>query len=333
MKKRIRIIIVCAVMAAIVAPFMAFASGTVISAGQVVNDAGHMLSRDTVKTLSSLNGSLKSLTGGQVAVVTLATLGRASIEDESYAIFNGLGVGEKTKNNGILLLMVKDADDYWITPGSGVDKFISDYDFESIVSRDLEPAFDRGDFDAAALSTVRGLMRYYEDYYGVNVLSQSASGGSANNATAQSASAQNASRQSAANNSDSGGIPWWLIVVGIVILFNLMRGSRRGGYRRSRGSGIGGGIIGSIIGNMIWRGASSSRRSSNRSTGGGFGSGGGFGGSNRGGGNTFGGGGSSRGGGFGRSSGGFGGRSSGGGFGGGRGGGGASRGGGVGRKK
>ena len=343
MKKALGILVICVVMLAIAAPMPALASGTVISAGQVVNDAGHMLSRGTVETLSGLNSTLKSLTGGQVAVVTLPTLGRSSIEDESYAIFNGLGVGDKSKNNGILLLMVKDADDYWIMQGDGIASFISDSDLEAIVSRDLEPAFARGDFDAAALGTARALIRYFEDYYSVSVLSQSAASAPANNASGQNAAAQNSSRQNTSTSRSSGGFPWWLIVIIVVIVVNAMRGSRRGGFgggRRSWGSGVGGGIIGSIIGNMLWSGSRSRRTRGGSQFGGGSSPGSGFGSSGMGrtnrssGSNLFGGGGSSRGGGFGRSSGSSGGgRSSGGGFGGGRGGGGSSRGGGMGRKK
>ena len=71
-----------------------------------VNDYARKLSSDTKEYIMNMNIELQKKTGAQIVVVTVQSLGGQSIEEYATELFRKFGIGDKEKNNGVLLNMV-----------------------------------------------------------------------------------------------------------------------------------------------------------------------------------------------------------------------------------
>lgn len=90
----------------------------------VVDDAG-VLSDSTTSELETINAKLSSsCDGAQIGVLTVDYTGSATTEDYATEAFNAWGIGSSSKNNGVLILLVMQSDqyadgDYYLTYGDG----------------------------------------------------------------------------------------------------------------------------------------------------------------------------------------------------------------------
>jgi uncharacterized protein len=85
-------------------------------------------------------------TSNQVAVVIVATTGDYDISDFSFALGRKWGIGNKEKNNGVLLLIAKDDRKVFIAPGYGLEGAIPDITAKQIVDNIILPNFKGSDF-------------------------------------------------------------------------------------------------------------------------------------------------------------------------------------------
>src|SRR4051812_33010035 len=72
--------------------------------GHVVDDA-RILSRDTLRSLDDELRAYEAATTNQVVVATVPSLQGTSIEDYGYQLGRHWQLGQKDKNNGVLLLV------------------------------------------------------------------------------------------------------------------------------------------------------------------------------------------------------------------------------------
>ena len=92
---------------------------------QCVVDAAGVLSDSTTSELETLNAQLSSsCDGAQIGVLTVDYTGSATTEDYATEAFNTWGIGSSSKNNGVLILLVMQSDqyadgDYYLTYGDG----------------------------------------------------------------------------------------------------------------------------------------------------------------------------------------------------------------------
>lgn len=284
-----------------------------------VLDQANVLSSETEWRIVYNNDLLYDACGAQIVFVTVDDTDGKAIDDYAYDLFNRWGIGSSSKDNGFLVLMAIDDDNYYALPGSGLEKKLSSGEIKLMLDDYLEPDFAVRDYDAGARALFDALYERISDEYSAGLRAVTPpSGTSASTADSRARSGGRESRSPGILSriiDAIGDIFIALIVLAIVIVIALFGGFRRRRRRRSiftppppppppRSMFFGGP-----------RPGSSPRPRSNpprppRSSGGGRP--GGFGGSGR--------------------SGGFGGGGRSGGFGGGRsGGGGASRGGGAGR--
>lgn len=269
-----------------------------------VYDGAGVLSMDTEGMIVFSNDLLYEDSGAQFVVVTVPTVGDEDIAVYAYNLFNEWLIGDLRKQNGFLLLMAIDDEDYYYLPGTGIDYELSGGTIRPIADKYLEPCIESGDYDA-------GISAFFEQVF---ALLAKVSGSSATISRGRAAYQEWLSSDDdyyeysyTSSRSDSPGFGSYLAVIIIIILILIPRRGR-------------GGLLSSLLWFSLGRSLGNNRHHNSgfRSSGFGGGRSGGFGGGRSGG---FGGG----------RSGGFGGGRSGG-FGGGRsGGGGGSRGGGGGR--
>lgn len=122
-----------------------------------VTDVTGTLDSAVIGRLEALAGRLKRVTGAEVAVAVLPTIGDYAAVDVAVAIGRAWGVGARaavgdpTRNAGIVILLVPRRPDdpnsgqIFIASGQGLEGIVTDYQAGRI--RDLmRPLFQRGDY-------------------------------------------------------------------------------------------------------------------------------------------------------------------------------------------
>lgn len=87
------------------------------------------------------------------------------IEEYATELFNAWGIGSKTEDNGVLILFLTDDDNYWIMPGIGLERVLTERVLRQIIDDDCEPSFAKKDYDSAAKATFIAINQVLCNYY------------------------------------------------------------------------------------------------------------------------------------------------------------------------
>ena len=139
----------------------------------VVDDAG-ILSSSTKTTLENLNAQLtQQCEGAQIGVLTVDYTGSLSTEDYAVQAANTWGLGSSSKNNGVLILLVMQSQeyadgDYYLATGDGFRNTTLDKQ-ASAIAQTMEDSFAAGDYDAAVTTCANNVASTIADIYGVTL--------------------------------------------------------------------------------------------------------------------------------------------------------------------
>jgi uncharacterized protein len=125
--------------------------------GRVVDDAG-VLNASTRKELTDMLAAQERATGEQVVVVTLGSLQGLSIEDYGYRLGRYWGIGQKGKNNGVLLIVAPKDHKVRIEVGYGLEGTLTDATSRAIIEGQILPNFRRGDFNAGIMAGTTSIL-------------------------------------------------------------------------------------------------------------------------------------------------------------------------------
>jgi uncharacterized protein len=207
-----------------------------------VSDFANVLDPQSRAQLEEYAGQVERATGVQMALVTLKSLDGEQIEDVTNTLYRQWGVGKKGKDEGIMLLLAVEDHRDRVEVGYGLEPILPD-GFDGSILRGIQPLLQQGADGRALISGAVQIGSAIARAKGVPLSPDE--------------------RQRVRVVPERHGLPWPLIIIGIVVLLLL-----------SRGGGSGGGLLtGLILGNLLGRGG----------RGGGWG-GGGFGGYDSGGG-------------------------------------------------
>jgi len=206
--------------------------------GRIVDQA-NIIPAETRSTIEPKLADLEAKSGIQLVVATVATLEGQEIEPYANELFRSWKIGEKTKNNGVLLLVAPNDRRVRIEVGYGLEGTLTDALSKVIITNAITPRFKTGDFGG-------GISRGVDDV--ITVLTTDA--------------AEWQQRPSLRLDSQSTNDPMsWVLIAGAIILIGLLivspgfrwiflnvvlsillnsRGSRSGG-RSSSGGGFSGG--------------------------------------------------------------------------------------------
>src|SRR6266478_7768148 len=112
---------------------------------RVVDDA-HILSAQERDALTSKLAELETKSGIQLVVATINSLQGQEIEPYANALFRTWKLGEKTKNNGVLLLVAPNEHRVRIEVGYGLEGTLTDALSKIIIANAITPRFKAGDF-------------------------------------------------------------------------------------------------------------------------------------------------------------------------------------------
>ena len=216
-----------------------------------VQDYANLLSPETKATINAVSKDLDNKTKAQVVVVTIPSLEGKPIEDYSLELLRAWGIGDKEKNNGVLLLIALKDRQSRIEVGYGLEGALPDGLTGRIQDKAMIPYFSSGNYDKGIMQGYANIASIVAKEYNVKL-----------EAKIQNASQKNSSAQTAE-------MPCWLRIIFIVGIAGLLLIDQLffGGAILSfliimflRGGGRGGGGFGGGYGGGSGGGGGSSRR-------------------------------------------------------------------------
>jgi len=112
--------------------------------GRVVDEA-NILDAATRQTLSDKVAAVEAKSGDQIVVVTLKSLQGTSIEEYGYQLGRHWGIGEKTRNNGALLIVAPNERKVRIEVGYGLEGALTDAVTQLIIQNAILPRLRAND--------------------------------------------------------------------------------------------------------------------------------------------------------------------------------------------
>lgn len=91
-----------------------------------INDYSNILSSSEIETIISLGKELEDKTGAQSIVVITDTTDGTPIQDYAIDLFRSWGIGQKTKDNGLLILVAIKDRKWRVEVGRGLEGVIPD---------------------------------------------------------------------------------------------------------------------------------------------------------------------------------------------------------------
>ena len=134
-----------------------------------VNDFAGVLSRDTKENIIRIGKSLEELTTAQVAVVTVDTLDGQDIDSYANGLFRQWGIGQKDKNNGVLILNAVKDRMLRIEVGYGLEGALTDIETAKIRKEYMNPYLSQGDYNSGLLSGYIAVVNEVAEEYGVSM--------------------------------------------------------------------------------------------------------------------------------------------------------------------
>ena len=123
-----------------------------------VTDQGNLLSAADAKKLEGGLRSYAEKTGTQVVVVTVPTLGSRSVADYGRALGTAWGVGQRDKDNGVVVLIGAKEHKVTIQPGSGLTSSITPAVVSRVINQQMTPSFKQGNYFAGLRAGLNTLM-------------------------------------------------------------------------------------------------------------------------------------------------------------------------------
>ncbi|MFL6258471.1 MAG: TPM domain-containing protein [Thermoanaerobaculia bacterium] len=128
-----------------------------------VNDTASLIPADQRQRIEAQLAQFEQQTGDQVAVLTVDSLDGEAIEDYANKVGRAWALGQKGKDNGVLLLVSKGDRKMRIEVGYGLEPVLTDLQTKVIQDQVIIPYFKKGDFGGgieagvnAILSTING---------------------------------------------------------------------------------------------------------------------------------------------------------------------------------
>ncbi|HWC99887.1 MAG TPA: TPM domain-containing protein [Candidatus Sulfopaludibacter sp.] len=196
-----------------------------------VSDFAGVINADSKTRLEAYCAAVEQATGAQMALVTIDSLQGEPVEDVANTIFRAWGVGQKGKNEGILLLLAIRDHRSRLEVGYGLEPILPDGLSGSIL-RQMRPALRQNDYGDGLIAAAQTIGDTIAQAKGVTIPT---------------------SLQRHYQSQPSDDVPWPFILGGILLLAFLTRSGGPRGYSGGGGGGLLSGLLlGSILGRSTW---------------------------------------------------------------------------------
>ncbi len=130
-----------------------------------VTDFAKVLSANEIQSIDAELQQFEASTSNQIAVVTVPDMNGDYIEDYAPKLFAQWGIGQKSKDNGVLLLLSIQEHSIRIEVGYGLEGALPDSVAQSIINTDLTPNLKAGNYDAGVTAAVSDIMLATQNEY------------------------------------------------------------------------------------------------------------------------------------------------------------------------
>lgn len=132
-------------------------------------DTANVLSESTEGEIYFCNRLLEEACGAQIVVAALDSIGNADIYDFAVEMGNQWGIGSAEEQNGFLLLMAIEEDNYYALTGSGLAGIFPASVLKEYYDEYLEDDFAAGNYDSGARKFFEAVFAKIADYYNADV--------------------------------------------------------------------------------------------------------------------------------------------------------------------
>jgi len=129
--------------------------------GRVV-DAANILPPEVEARIEARSKAIEAATTAQLVVATIPDLEGYPIEDYGYRLGRHWGIGQKDKNNGVLLIVAPNERRVRIEVGYGLEPVLTDALSSVIIQRQILPAFRAGDLPGGVEAGFEAIARQFE---------------------------------------------------------------------------------------------------------------------------------------------------------------------------
>jgi uncharacterized protein len=135
-----------------------------------VNDYARILSPEESERLNNRLGYYEDTTSTQIFIVTMENTQGVEISMLAAEIGEAWGVGQKGKDNGLIILVFPSERKVFIAPGYGLEEYLPDAVVNKIVNTEIIPRFRDGDYYTGlsnATDVITGLLsgKFTADQY------------------------------------------------------------------------------------------------------------------------------------------------------------------------
>ena len=180
--RRARFAAVFAALAACLALALpALAADVPFLTGRVVDEA-NILSAAAKQSISQMSEKHEQASGDQVVVLTMPSLDGESIEGYATRVFDAWKLGQKGKDNGVLVIVAPNDRKMRIEVGYGLEGTLTDAASARIIREVMTPQFKSGNYEAGIQNGVTAIVQALEGQGDWNAPGAASSSGSAKKA-------------------------------------------------------------------------------------------------------------------------------------------------------
>ncbi|MFW3441389.1 TPM domain-containing protein [Aliarcobacter butzleri] len=132
--------------------------------GRVIDEA-NLLSPEVKKDINNILKNEENKSSNQIVVVILNSLNGYSIEEFSYQLGRFWGIGQKDKNNGVLLVISMKEREIRIEVGYGLEGALTDKISHEIINYTIKPNFKASQYELGILKAVNEIIKATQGEY------------------------------------------------------------------------------------------------------------------------------------------------------------------------
>lgn len=125
------------------------------AAGLFVQDSAGVLGSEYSLMINVICRELKDRTSSELCVVTVESLDGLPIEEFALRLFERFGIGERGKDNGILILFARNDREIRMEVGYGLENVVTDADASRLLDEQAIPFFKEGLYARGLYNTVK----------------------------------------------------------------------------------------------------------------------------------------------------------------------------------
>lgn len=137
-----------------------------------VNDYSQVLNEETKNYIINANIELQKKTEAQIVVVTVKSLEGKSIEEYATELFRKFGIGNSSKNNGVLLLCSTGDRLFRIEVGYGLEGTLTDGKTGNIQDKYIIPYLKNNNYNEGIKNGFSAILQEVSNEYGVKIEEQ-----------------------------------------------------------------------------------------------------------------------------------------------------------------